>query len=100
MSVATVYDFLFRSTSDGVIIADRDGVITSVNPAGAAMLGQTPETLIGLTPKAAFNHNPTLVNLFTRSGDQTLDVRLPRRRLAVGIGATLKAVSGWSCCMM
>ena len=85
-----IYDFVLRSTADGIIVADAQGLIASVNPAGAAMLGSTPEHLVGLTPKNAFHQNPTLVNLFTREGDQTLDVRLPRRRLAVGIASTME----------
>ncbi|MFW5748645.1 MAG: ATP-binding protein [Chloroflexota bacterium] len=86
---STTYDFLVRSTSDGLIISDEEGVIVEVNPAGAAMLGTSPEGLIDQKVRQVFRMNPALVNLFTRDGDQTLDVRLPRRRLAVGIASTL-----------
>lgn len=82
------YGFLFRSASDGILIA-RDLTIEELNPAAAAMLGVTVEDVIGKTINEAFSQNPALLNLFQRAGDQTLDVRLPKRRLAVGISSTL-----------
>ncbi len=84
-----VSEFIYRRSSDGVLIAETDGVITDLNPAAAALLGVTPESVIGKYPAQVFNSNPALVNLFTRSGEQSLDVRLPRRRLAAGVAATL-----------
>lgn len=83
------YEFIFRSTSDGLVVTSKDGTIREMNPAASAMLGVLVEDIVGKHPRRAFRQNPALVNLFTREGDQTLDVRLPRRRLAVGIAATL-----------
>lgn len=92
------YDFIFRATSDGVLIASSRSIeggvpqarrLIQVNPAAAALLSSSAEDLIGRTPEEAFGLNPALVNLFMREGDQSLDVRLPRRRLAVGIARTL-----------
>lgn len=83
------YDFLFQSTADGIIIADRLGIIKDVNPAAASMLGVTVEGVKNKHPRTAFAKNATLINLFTRSGDHVLDVRLPRRRLAIGVATTL-----------
>jgi signal transduction histidine kinase len=92
------YDFLFRSTSDGVLIAvngaPTDGprrlVLAQVNPAAAALLSTPAEDLIGRSPEQVFALNPALLNLFSREGDQALDVRLPRRRLATGIAHSLE----------
>lgn len=83
------YDYLLRTTSDGVIVADASGKVSEINPAGAAMLSVTPEEVLGQDAVRAFNQNLALLNLFRRSGDQSLDVRLPRRRLAVGIATSL-----------
>lgn len=83
------YEFWLRATSDGVIVADPAGLVVSINPAGLAMLGQSAEQIIGQPAERIFNKHPGLVNLFKRTGEQTLDVRLPRRRLAVGVGNTL-----------
>lgn len=83
------YDFIYRSSSDGILVTDSEQVITEVNPAAAAMLGMTVEQIIGKQPGQCFGQNPALLNLFTRSGEQMLDVRLPRRRLATGIAITL-----------
>jgi signal transduction histidine kinase len=91
MSVETAtqaYGFIFRSTSDGILIA-RDGNIQEANPAAAAMLALTVEDLIGKPAEDTFRQNPALLNLFNRSGDQTFDVHLPKRRLAIGIATTL-----------
>jgi signal transduction histidine kinase len=79
---------LVRNSSDGVLIAS-DGALRLLNPAAAAMLGLTVESSIGKPLEAIFPLNPALLNLFTRSGDHTLDVRLPKRRLAFGIGHSL-----------
>lgn len=81
--------FLFRCASDGVLIADERGIIIQINPAAASMLGITVEDVVGKIVTIAFKQNPALLNLFNRSGEQTLEVRLPRRRLATGISATL-----------
>jgi signal transduction histidine kinase len=82
-------EFIFLSTSNGIIIASEDGIIEKINPAGASMLGVTPEQIIGKSVKQAFEANPALVTLFTRISEQSLDIRLPRRRLAVGIATIL-----------
>jgi two-component system sensor histidine kinase ResE len=85
---AQTYGFIFRSTSDGILTA-RDGLIEDVNPAAAAMLALTVEDLIGKPVEDVFKQNPALLNLFNRSGDQTFDVHLPKRRLAFGMATTL-----------
>lgn len=86
---ASQYEALFRATSDGVIVADPAGLVVSINPAGLAMLGQAAEQVIGQPADRVFSKHPALVNLFKRTGEQTLDVRLPRRRMAVGVANTL-----------
>jgi signal transduction histidine kinase len=85
---AQAYGFIFRSTSDGILMA-RNQIIEQVNPAMAAMLGITNENLIGQPIEETLRQHPAILNLLTRSGEQILDVRLPKRRLAVGIGSTL-----------
>ncbi len=82
-------EFIFLSTSDGIITASPLGIIEKINPAGAAILGIIPEDVLGKSTKLAFEANPALTTLFTRTGDYSLDIRLPRRRLAVGIASTL-----------
>jgi signal transduction histidine kinase len=69
-------------------MCDADDRITAVNPAAAAMLRVTVEELIGQQPAQCFSKQPALINLFARSGDQILDVRLPQRRLAVGVATS------------
>ncbi len=82
-------EFIFRSASNGILIADQEGAIQQINPAAASMLAITVEETLKKTATELFLQNPALLNLFTRDGDQTLDVRLPHRRLAVGIATTL-----------
>lgn len=88
-----LYAFIFRSSAEGILIADETNIIRSVNPAAAAMLGIPIEQCVGRRPQDCFQQFPALVNLFTRTGDQALDVRLPMRRLAEGIAATLPSGS-------
>lgn len=85
-----IFDYVFRSTSDGILIANEQSLLVAVNPAAAAMLRVTVEELLGKTPESCLSKHPALVNLFTREGDQILDVRLPKRRLAVGIASGFK----------
>ncbi|GAC1429975.1 MAG: hypothetical protein NVSMB65_03460 [Chloroflexota bacterium] len=49
------YRGIFESTTDGVIIADRDGVVVEANPAAYRMHGYTHDEFIGLD-HAAFVH--------------------------------------------
>jgi len=88
MPDVTMSDFIFRTTSDGILVADENGIVQRINPAAAAMLGVTIEETIGKPALNTFHQNPNLLNLFTRSGEQTLNVRLPKRRLAIGIAGT------------
>ncbi|MFN8374279.1 MAG: histidine kinase dimerization/phospho-acceptor domain-containing protein [Anaerolineae bacterium] len=88
-TLTQMYDFVFRSTDNGIIVTDDEGLIELVNPAAAAMLAMHTEELIGKTPEECFEQNPALLNLFMREGEQTLDIRLPKRRIAVGVGRTL-----------
>lgn len=85
-----LYDFIFRNTADGVLIADTQNIIRQINPAAAAMLATTVDAVMGKTPEDCFRHNAALLNLFQRGGEQILDIRLPKRRLAVGLAASLK----------
>ena len=91
MSESTVrarYDFLFRTTSDGIIMLGADGRVARLNPAAAAMLRVTPEGCLGRPPADAFADNRRLLHLLTQPDDVTYDVQLPDRRLAVGFGMT------------
>jgi signal transduction histidine kinase len=83
-------EFLMRSSSDGVLLAGAALKLTHINPAAAAMLAITPDEVLGRRPQDVFKRNQALVNLFGRDGEQRLDVRLPRQRLAVGIAETLR----------
>lgn len=88
MGEFSINDFVFRTTSDGILAADESGIIIRINPAAAAMLGITVEETVGKFASDIFQQNPGLLNLFTRSGEQTINVRLPKRRLAYGVAST------------
>jgi signal transduction histidine kinase len=89
MNAQSLYDFVFLNSADGILIADANQHISAVNPAAAAMLRLTVEEIIGQKPTQCFTKFPALINLFTRDGEQVLDVHLPKRRLAVGIASNL-----------
>jgi PAS domain S-box-containing protein len=83
-----LYDFVFRSAAQGILVTDSQGRLYQVNPAAAAMLSITVEAVLGKNPAECFYNNAALLNLFQRSGQQILDVRLPKRRLAVGMATS------------
>ena len=89
VNTATLFEFLFRSSGEGILIA-KDALLQHVNPAAAAMLTTSPEALTGKNYHNAFKSNHALLNLLQREGTQQLDVRLPRRRLAEGIATTVE----------
>jgi PAS domain S-box-containing protein len=84
------YDLLFLASADGVFVIDKSNQVISVNPAGCAMLALTKDDIIGRTIEDLFNRNPQLMNLFQRKGEQKLEIRLPRRRVAQGIGEDIE----------
>ncbi len=90
LETSPAYEFIFRSTADGILVMDNSNIIRHMNPAAAAMLSVTVEDAIGKNPKVAFGKNQSLINLFLRTGEQNLDVRLPRQRLAQGIASTIE----------
>lgn len=88
-TISQAYDFIFRSTADGILRAAPNGIVRQVNPAAAAMISITVEEVVGKLPNQCFRQHPNLINLFIREGDQTLEVRLPRRRVAIGTAMSL-----------
>ena len=84
------FDYLFRTTADGLIMLDASGCVNRMNPAAAAMLRVIPEECIDKQPAEAFPNNRDLVNLLTLHDDITYNVPLPKKRLAVGFGTTFE----------
>lgn len=82
-------DYLFYTTSDGVIVINARGLIARINPAACSMLGITVEESLGRSPDQLFQKNPALLMLATSELPATSDVRLPRRRLAQGMAHQL-----------
>lgn len=83
-----IHDIIFRSTADGIIVADETGVIQRINPAAAAIFGVTVDEVRDCAATQIFSSNPGVVSLFTRKGDFTANIRLPRRRFGIGIATT------------
>ncbi len=81
-------DFLFHTTSDGVVITDAGGRVSRVNPALGQMLRIPLEDCLGREPKEAFKQRD-LVDLLIGRGEQSREVRLPKKRLAVGMATDL-----------
>lgn len=55
------YETVFQTIKDGVLILDRDDVITDINAAGARRLNREPAKLIGLGISDAFSESPELL---------------------------------------
>lgn len=87
--MSDMLDFIYSHVSDGILIANADEVIEQVNPSATAMLDTTADQLVGGAVKSTFAKNSELFSLFSASDNLTLDVALPRRRLASGTGTTL-----------
>lgn len=90
-NLQTQYDYIFRTTSNGLIIVDEAGCIARMNPAAASMLRVTPEECLGKKPGTAFADNRGLVGLLTFPDDITHDIALPQKRRAVGFGTIFEA---------
>lgn len=83
-----LYEHIFRTTSDGILIADADGAIQRMNPAAAAMLSTTVEDVRGQSAAVCFSQYPELLKLFRGTEDMNLNIRLPRQRFGVGIATS------------
>ncbi len=95
-SKEALFDFIFRRSAEGMLFLDAAGNFSMVNPAAAAMFNTTPADIIGHSPAEAFPRNPILVRLL-RLGEpspMTLDVPLPRDRVAQGTAENLDDRSG------
>lgn len=91
--VIQLYEHILRTTSDGIILADSDGMIERINPAAASMLAITIEEVRQKPAKEVFKQNHGLYGLFNRNDDQTVHIRLPHKRFGIGIGKTLTGES-------
>ncbi len=89
MTIYSPLTFLMQRSDDGVLIADHELVIHTVNSAAAAMLNMPAANLVGKSAPQIFAKNAALVALFDRSGEITFDVKLAKRRIAQGFGVTL-----------
>jgi signal transduction histidine kinase len=83
------YEFVFKTTGDGVLVLDTEGVIERINPAAAAMLGVTVDNVRGQPARVVFKANFSLMTLLDRPDEQAVDVRLPRKRFAVGVASRM-----------
>ncbi len=81
-------EFIFSSTTDGILITNEDGVLQHVNPTAAALLNADASDLVGQAPRTCFADNPALLSLFTLPGSPCCFVDLPDQRHANGIAAT------------
>lgn len=88
-SLSARYAFVYRNTADGVLIADRDGILRYLNPAACALLGVRADEVLNTPAAHAFRQHIALAGLFLGTGEAQADVRLPRQRLAQGIADTL-----------
>lgn len=81
----SVYEFMFRTAAEGILLVDEDGLCAMLNPAATAMLQLTTTEVLGKAPKTVFRQNPSLVRLLRSDGLAKLDVMLPRDRIAQGV---------------
>src|SRR5690606_41521645 len=88
-----LYNHIFHRTADGILIANSERMIEHANPAAAMLLGMTVDQICGKEAAHVFQKNPALLNLFNRSGEQTNDVHLPRRRQAISTATSRSDVS-------
>jgi two-component system sensor histidine kinase SenX3 len=71
-----LYDFLFRQTTDGILILNREGQIEAYNPAFARLLKLGDLQLASLGVQMLFEDNPPLYRLLVAPDDQSTVIRL------------------------
>ncbi len=86
---STAFEFLFYTTRSGVVITDAEGCVARVNPALAGMLSIPMDKCLGQRPATVFARRRGLVELLTKTGEQTRQIVLPKRRLAIGTAVSL-----------
>lgn len=88
-TLSVVFEFIFNTTSDGIVITGSNGLVERLNPALAGMLSASLQECLGQKPAVVFARRRGLVDLLTKKGEQERQVLLPKRRLAIGIGIDL-----------
>jgi diguanylate cyclase (GGDEF)-like protein/PAS domain S-box-containing protein len=73
------YQTVFQTVRDGVIVLDRSGRISDVNPAAARALAHNRESLIGQTLRQAFTAWPTLLERFEQTLEADEEVLVPNQ---------------------
>lgn len=81
-----LYNFFFRMAAEGLLLFGPDGLCIEINPAAAAMLQIVPAEVVGKAARDVFAKIPNLVRLLRPNGPKTMDIPLPRERIAQGIG--------------
>jgi two-component system sensor histidine kinase VicK len=79
-------DFVFQTAAEGILITQADGYLARLNPAAAAMLELTPAEALGEHTAVLFKPYPALFQLCNVQGPLQIDVTLPHKRLATGVG--------------
>ena len=79
-------NFLFQTAAEGILITQADGYLTRLNPAAAAMFELTPGKALGEHTAILFKLYPDLIRLCNAPGELQIDVTLPHKRLATGVG--------------
>ena len=79
-------NFLFQTAAEGILIIQADGCLARLNPAATAMLGLPPREALGEHTEILFKPYPALIQLCNAPGQLQIDVTLPHKRLATGVG--------------
>ncbi len=86
---AFLLDFLFRTAAEGILIMESQGAVARVNPAAAAILGVSPDALIGQRTPVVLRFSPGLMRLMQGRGARQNLIDLPHKRVAMGISEDL-----------
>lgn len=89
MPIYTPLTLLMQRSNEGVLIADHELILHTVNSAASSMLNMPAADLVGKSTAQIFAKNAALVALFEREGEVSFDVKLAKRRIAQGLGVTL-----------
>lgn len=79
-------NFIFQTAAEGILVTQADGFLTRLNPAAAAMLGLSPDDVLGEQTAQTFKQHPDVLRLLAVRGDQLAEITLPHKRLATGVG--------------
>lgn len=96
LETKTLNDLIIENAADGVVTIDKDGYVTTMNPAAEKITGYQQENLLGHPYNTLFTgthfFSPVLDTLQSGMGHVALEIRFPARNRIIELSVTTSQI--------